>query len=64
MGNVILEVFEEIGRAEGRKKEKEEIAHRMLAMGMDVLDVIDVTGIDIERLRELRDRVRENPILA
>jgi len=62
MGNVVIEVFEELGREEGRKKEKEDIARKMLVKDMDVLDVIDVTGLSTERVREIRDAVRVNPV--
>jgi hypothetical protein len=49
MGNVIIEYFEEIGA----KRKGEEDARRMVAKGYDVLDIIEITGISAERLREI-----------
>jgi len=60
MGNVIFEYLEE----RGEKRGMEEIAKKMIIRGYDSLEIVDLTGIDIERLCELRDAVRENPALA
>ena len=57
-GNVILDVAEEYGA----KREKEEIVRKMLLKGIDSLDILDITGLDIERLRELRDLVRSEVV--
>ena len=54
MGNVIIEYFEEQGEKRGAERQKEEIAKNMLAKGMDVLDIIEVTGLSVERMREIR----------
>jgi hypothetical protein len=49
MGNVIIEYFEEIGE----KRKGEDAARKMVAKGYDVLDIIEITGISAERLREI-----------
>jgi hypothetical protein len=49
MGNVLIEYFEEIGA----KRKGEEDARRMVAKGYDLLDIIEITGISAERLREI-----------
>ena len=59
-GNVILDVAEEYGA----KREKEEIARKLLSMGMDAIDVVEVTGLSNERIRELRDTIRSESIYA
>ena len=58
MGNVIIEVFEEIGRESGRKLEKEAMAKKMLDDNCDILDIIKYTELSPERLREIRDSVK------
>jgi len=60
VGNVFIEYFKD----RGRMNEKEETARRMLGMGLDPLDIIKATGIDPERLRELREGVRGDEVLA
>ena len=54
MGNVIFEYFEE--RAE--KRNKEEIAKKMISRGYDSLEVVDITGLSIEQVKELRSAIR------
>ena len=34
----------------------------MLAKGYDLLDIIEITGISTERLREIREAVRSEPV--
>ena len=58
MGNVIIEYFEELGA----ERQKEEIAKNMLAKGMDVLDIIEVTGLSIERMREIRETMQAKAV--
>jgi len=58
--NVILKVAEKFGA----EQEKEEIAIKMLAKNVDLLDVIEFTGLSIDRIRELRQNVHGNAILA
>ena len=58
MGNVIFERLEE----RSRECEREEIAKKMLSMGMDVLDIIEATGISVEEVRKMRDSVRGEEI--
>ena len=60
MGNVIFEYLEE----RGEKRNQEATAHRMLDRGLDPLDIIKATGIDAERLREIRESVRGDKMLA
>jgi len=55
MGNTVIEYFEEKGRKRGVEDNKEETARKMLAKGMDTLDVIDVTGLSTERIRKIRE---------
>jgi len=58
MGNVIFEYLEERGKERAQK----EIAHKMLSMGMDVLDVIQATDLSAEEVRKLRDAVKPQEI--
>ena len=60
MGNVFIEYFEE----RGVERNKEETARKMLAKCMDALDIIEVTGISAERLRELRESVHKESASA
>jgi hypothetical protein len=53
MGNVIIEYFEEIGEKRGIERNSEETARKMVAKGYDLLDIIEITGISAERLREI-----------
>jgi len=57
-GNVILDVAE----ARGKKYLQEEIALKMLSDGFDGLDIIRYTGIDADRLHELRESVRSEAV--
>jgi len=63
-GNVILDVAEEYGEKRGIERNKEETARKMLSDNFDVLDIIKYTGIDAERLKELRDTINGDPIYA
>jgi len=62
MGNVIIEVFEKHGEERGIKigaeQREEEIARKMLHEGIKLSDVNKFTGIDVDRLSELRDTIR------
>ena len=49
-GNVILDVAEERGAKHGA----EEIARNMLLANHDVLDILRITGIDADKLHEMR----------
>jgi predicted transposase/invertase (TIGR01784 family) len=57
MGNVIIEFFEELGEKRGidlgREQKSEETAKKMIAKGYDLLDIIELTGISADRLREI-----------
>ena len=53
-GNVILDVAEEYGEKRGRTSEKEEIARKMLHEGYDALDIARLTGIDVNKLHDMR----------
>ena len=54
MGNVIIEVFEE----RGRNAEKEETAKKMIAKGYDSIEIIELTGLSLDRVGELRSSTR------
>ena len=58
MGNAFIEYFEERGEKRGIKlgeeRRQEEIAEKLLALGIDILDIIEATGISPERIREMR----------
>jgi hypothetical protein len=43
---------------------QKEIAHKMLSMGMDVLDVIQATDLSAEEVRKLRESVRSEAVTA
>lgn len=58
--NVILQVAEN----HGGERRAEDIAKKMLAKNMDVLDVIEVTGLNTERIREIRESVSKEAVLA
>jgi len=60
MGNVFIEYFEE----RGEKRNQEETAKRMLAKNMDILDIIEVTGLSTERIRELRESLTKERVFA
>jgi hypothetical protein len=60
MGNVIFEYLEE----RGAERRQEEIARKMLDKNMDVLDIIDVTGLTTERIRELRENLAKERVFA
>ena len=62
MGNVIIEVFERAGEKRGAERREEEIAKNMLAKGIDLLDIIEVTGISTERMRKLRESVESKVV--
>ena len=54
-GNVIFKVLEEIGEKRGAERRQEEIAIKMLLKGSKLSDIIEFTGVDIDRLEELRN---------
>jgi len=60
MGNVIFEYLEE----RGEKRKQVEIAKKMLSMHMDVLDVIEATGLSTEEVRKMRDSMRDEVATA
>ena len=57
-GNVILEVAERYGA----ERNKEETARKMLAKNMDILDIIEITGLSPERIREIRNTLRDEAV--
>jgi len=57
-GNVILDVAEEYGA----KREKEETVRRMLLKGCTLSDIVDFTGINIDRLVELKDATQSEAV--
>jgi len=62
MGNVVIEVFEELGEKKGVERQQEESARKMLSDGLDVLDIIRYTGIDAERLYKIREIVHAQTV--
>ena len=50
-----LEYLEERGWKRGIEDSEEKITRRMLAKGMDTLDIIDITGISTEQIRKIRE---------
>ena len=68
MGNVIIEVFQELGRQDGIKigeeHQKEAIARNMLSKGFKLSDIIETTSINIDRLGELKDEMNVKSVLA
>jgi len=58
MGNVIFEYLEE----RGEKRKQEEMAKKMLSDNCDVLNIIRYTGIEPERLNELRTAIRDEAV--
>ena len=59
-GNVILDYAEN----RGAERRAEEIAGKMLTKHMDVLDIIEVTGLSVEKIREIRKEMPRDTILA
>jgi len=57
-GNVILDFAEEYGA----KREKEEIARKMLQEGYDALDIVRLTGIDVDKLHVIRESLRNEAV--
>ena len=66
MGNVIIEVFEKTGekrgREEGIKQQQEETAQKMLSEGFKMSEIVKFTNIDIDRLSEIRDAMRNEAV--
>ena len=58
MGNVIIEFFEERGERRGIERTQEETAKRLVAMGLDSLDIMKATDISAERLSQIRKALR------
>ena len=58
MGNVLVEhligVGKERGIELGAERKQEETAKKMIAKGYDSLEIIEITGLSLERLKELR----------
>ena len=62
MGNVLFERLEERGMERGKKDTQEEIAIKMIAKGMDLRDIIEITGLTTESLREMRESVHNKAV--
>jgi len=62
MGNVILEIAESMGEKRGivigAERREEEIARNMLSKGFKLSDILETTGIDVDKLSEMRDSLR------
>jgi hypothetical protein len=57
MGNVIIEYFEEKAEKRGKRLANEDSAKKMIEKGYDFNDIADITGVQLERLYEIRDAV-------
>jgi len=57
-GNVIIEYLHE----EGAERNKEETARRMIAKGYDSIEVIEITGLSLECVSEIRKSVLSEAI--
>ena len=62
MGNIIIETAEKMGERRGAERREEEIAKNMLAKGIDLLDIIEVTGISTERIRKIRESIEAKAV--
>ena len=60
MGNIIIDVAEK----RGENRVKEETAIKMISKGYDSLEIIELTGLSIERVGELRSDLRREATLA
>ena len=62
MGNVIIEVFEKHGEERGMiigaVRQQEEIACKMLYKGFKLSEINELTGVDLNRLNEIRKTLR------
>jgi len=65
-GNVILDTAEAYGEKRGIRigevRQQEEMAKRMLAKGCKLSEIIEFTGIDIDRLGELQESIRSEAV--
>ena len=61
-GNVIIKVAEEIGEERGAERRQEEIVKKMIHEGCKTSDIIKFTGIDVDRLDELRNDLRAEAV--
>ena len=61
-GNVIFKALEEIGEERGAERRQEEIAVKMLLKGSKLSDIIEFTGVDLDRLEELRNSLHEEVV--
>ena len=66
MGNIIIETAEKMGEKRGEKmgaeRREEEIVKNMLSKGMDALDIIEVTGLSVDRIRKIRETVQDRAV--
>ena len=58
MGNIIIDVAEKRGEIRGENRVKEETAIKMISKGYDSLEIVELTGLSIERVGELRSDMR------
>jgi len=65
-GHVLLDVAEEYGEKRGIKlgevRQQEGTAKRMLAKGCKLSEIIEFTGIGIDRLGELQESMRNEAV--
>ena len=55
--NPFYEDLKDEGRAEGRTAEREEIVGNLIRLGVDDQVIVDSTGVAIESVAEMRDRL-------
>jgi len=63
-GNAFWDVATARGAINGAREKSEEVALKLLSDNFDVLDIIRYTGIDAERLKELRDTMNTEALYA
>jgi predicted transposase/invertase (TIGR01784 family) len=52
----IAELFKAEGMEKGIEKAKHEIAERLLAKNMDLTSIADITGLPLEKIKELKQK--------
>ena len=49
---------EEKGKAEGKAEEKIEIARKMLSKGKNIEEIIDITDLSVEEIKEIEVKIK------
>ena len=50
----------EEGEKAGEKREKKEIAKKLLEKGMEIKEIIEITGLKKEEIEKLLNEIKEN----